>query len=262
MFDSELFERHVRERGAHFGLPLTVVEETGSTNDDALAAARGGASHGATFLAERQTRGRGRRGRHWHADPGTNLLFSVVVRLALPIDSVPALSLAAGLAVRSAIARALPTRDTADERVRLKWPNDVWLDQKKVAGVLSESHLQGEQAIACVVGVGINVKTASFPPEIASTATSLLLSGSSVTRERLLADALTELEASLRELARGGVAALHRDLSRFDALAGRPVRVDDVTGVAAGIDDAGRLLVRGADGALSSVAGGSVELLA
>jgi len=249
-------------RGLTLGRPLSVALETGSTNDDALAAARAGASHGATFVAEYQTRGRGRRGHVWHAEPGTNLLCSIVVGPGLPLEATPALALAAGLAVRSAIAAAPGLGDAADERVRVKWPNDVWLDQKKVAGVLSESQIQGGALIASVVGIGINVGPRAFPAEIAANATSLVLSGSTVSREALLVEVLAALESTLWRLARGGVLALHDDLTRYDALAGRPVRVEDIEGVASGIDATGRLLVRLSDGELRALTGGSVELIA
>lgn len=261
MFDAALFERLRSARGTTLGTPLSVAAVTGSTNDDALAAARAGASHGATFLAEQQTHGRGRRGRPWHAEPGTNLLFSVVLRLSLPLEAVPTLALASGLAVRSAIARSVCGSEPAGERVLVKWPNDVWLDQRKVAGVLAESQIQGGSVIASVVGVGINVGTTAFPPDIAATATSLSLSGSSVGREPLLVDVLAELERTLWKLARGGVSALHAELTRFDALAGRPVRVEDIEGIACGIDRAGCLVIRLANGELKAVAGGSVELI-
>jgi len=260
VFDAIEFERLRRARATALGAPLRVMDETGSTNDDALAAARAGARHGATFVAEHQTRGRGRRGRSWHAEPGANLLFSVVLRLALPLELVPALALASGLAVRSAIARSLPIGAGSDERVRVKWPNDVWLDQKKVAGVLSESQIQAGSVIASVVGIGINARTTAFPPEITGTATSLTLSGSNIRQEELLVEVLAELESTLWKLARGGMSALHAELTRHDALAGRPVRVEDVEGIASGFDTTGRLLVRLPDGELRALASGSVEL--
>lgn len=257
------FEALRAPRGLALGSPLTVHAVTGSTNDDALAAARDGAPHGATFVAERQTQGRGRRGRTWFAAEGESLLCSVVLRVPLPIEAVSALALAAGLAVREAVARMLPGYE---ERglVRVKWPNDVWVEKKKIAGVLAESQLQGGLLVAAVVGFGVNVMTAVFPNELAETATSLHRLGAPSARsarEELLVDALSALEERTNRLLAGGAQALSEELSQKDALLGSRVRVDGKVGVAAGIDDLGRLRLQLNQNEIALVSAGTVELI-
>jgi BirA family biotin operon repressor/biotin-[acetyl-CoA-carboxylase] ligase len=236
VFAAERFERLRAERVLALGRPLTVRAVTQSTNDDAMLAARAGAAHGATFVADHQQRGRGRRDARWFAPPRASLLASVVVRPALAPEASSALSLAAGLAVRAAVATRLPAAD-----VRLKWPNDVWVDGRKVAGILVEAQLRGGVLLGAVVGFGVNVALRRFPDDLRASATSLALAGAACRREELLADVLTGLARELERLESGGVAALHADLSRYDALFGKRVRVDHRRGVADGIDSRGRL---------------------
>jgi BirA family biotin operon repressor/biotin-[acetyl-CoA-carboxylase] ligase len=254
------FEALRYERGLVLGSPLTLQAVTGSTNDDALAAARAGAPHGATFVAEQQTQGRGRRGRSWFAAESESLLCSVLLRIPLPIEAVSALALAAGLAVREAVATLLPSYE---ERglVRVKWPNDVWVQKKKIAGVLAESQLQGGQLVAAVVGFGVNVVTTMFPNELADTATSLHRLGSSAAREELLAAVLGALEERTKRLLAGGAQALSQELSEKEALLGSRVRVDGNVGVAAGIDDLGRLRLQLDQNEIALISAGTVELL-
>jgi BirA family biotin operon repressor/biotin-[acetyl-CoA-carboxylase] ligase len=259
-FSPERFETMRVERELVLGTPLTLHTVTGSTNDDALAAGRAGALHGATFVAERQTEGRGRRGRSWFAQEGESLLCSVLLRVPLPTEAVSALALAAGLAVREAVAKALPSYEER-ELVRVKWPNDIWVENKKIAGVLAESQVQGGVLVAAVVGFGVNVMTSVFPDEIEKSATSLRLLGVAAEREVLLADALFALEARVNRLVTGGVGALSSELSRKDALLGHRVRVDGQDGIAAGIDGQGHLLLRMRNQKIVEVAAGTVELV-
>src|SRR5262249_42453014 len=147
----------------------------------AKAGARAGAPHGQVWLAERQTRGRGRLGRSWLSAPGENLLFSVLVRLGSPPARVPPIALACGLAVRDAVAKLVPS-----ERVAVKWPNDVVVldpqrpGYRKIAGVLVESAVVGAKVDYVVIGIGVNVHTRRFPPELATLATSIALESPAV----------------------------------------------------------------------------------
>ena len=255
-FDTAGFEGERRRRGLTLGAPLSWRDETVSTNDDALAAAKSGAAHGALFGAETQTRGRGRRGSAWVSTPRAGLWFSLLLRPQLSPEIAPALSLCAGLAVRDAVA----TRITVPAQV--KWPNDVLADGRKLAGILIESQLSGTTLSSVIVGVGINIAQSEFPEPIAEIATSLaLLEAGEVSREALLADVLHGLEQRLAELAQGGVAAISAALRPHDALRGKQLRVADVNGVGAGIDAAGQLLLQSADGSITPVISGHVELL-
>lgn len=255
-FDSNRFNAERRAAGAELGAPLSYLAVTGSTNDDALQAARHGAAHGALFVADAQTRGRGRRGHSWHAAPGESLLFSLVLRPQLGLAQISALTLAIGLALRDAIAPLLPTP------LRIKWPNDLYAADKKLAGVLVESQLQGDELQAVVVGVGLNVTTHSFPPEIAERATSLALSAATeLDRERLLARLLVAIEARVSAYEQDGLRGILDELNAVDALRGKAVRVDAQRGIGRGIDEQGRLLLETESGATISILSGTVELL-
>jgi BirA family biotin operon repressor/biotin-[acetyl-CoA-carboxylase] ligase len=255
-FDPQRFSALASARGLALGAPLVVVDVTGSTNDDAFEAARGGAPHGATFVAETQTRGRGRRGRSWSSAPGQGLTFSTLLRPKLEPERMSALTLAVGLAVRDAVA----TRVAA--AVGVKWPNDVVANGKKLAGILVESQLVRGRIAALVVGIGLNVAMREFPPEIGEGATSLLLLGApDLDREPLLCDLLSALDRRLRVHEALGLSALLDELRAHDVLLGRRVRVEATTGIARGIDAAGALLVEDASGGVRPIVSGTVELL-
>jgi BirA family biotin operon repressor/biotin-[acetyl-CoA-carboxylase] ligase len=255
-FDAERFRSAAREAKPKLGRPLMYQPVTGSTNDNALLAARSGAPHGSVFVTDEQTAGRGRRGNTWLATPGESLLFSVLVRPELELAQTSALTLAIGLALRDAIAPLL------SDAAQIKWPNDLYVVGKKLAGVLVESQLQGERLQAVVVGVGLNVASRDFPPEIAPRATSLALLGArGVEREPLLQALLNAIAARLDAYQRTGVAGILDELNAADALRGKRVRVDAQVGVGRGLDEQGRLLLEDDTGVLHAVIAGTVELL-
>jgi BirA family transcriptional regulator, biotin operon repressor / biotin---[acetyl-CoA-carboxylase] ligase len=255
-FDIARFEAERSARGLALGTPIAWREVTESTNDDALAAAKTGAPHGALFGAETQLRGRGRRGSEWLSAPGAGLWFSLLLRPTLSAEVTPGLALCAGLALREVVARRVSAT------VAVKWPNDVLAARRKLAGVLVESQISGARVASVVVGIGINVEQREFPPALSSIATSLaLLDADSRAREELLADILQALAARLELLQAHGMAALAEELRQHDALLGLKVRIEGREGVASGIDDAGRLLLRLADGTLEPLLSGHVEVI-
>ena len=244
------------------GRPCVVTSHTDSTNDDALAAARAGAPHGALFVTDEQRQGRGRRGNAWHAAPGEALLFSVVLRPELAAERAASLALVAGLAVRAAVASVLDSAGVA-KIAQVKWPNDVVVERLKVAGILVESQMRGEKLGAAVVGVGLNVGRLELPPEVQARATSLVALGAHAKREELLATVLGELEARLSLLVHGArdeapLSTLVTELSACDAVRGERVSVGDVAGTAAGIDALGNLLVLDDAGRTHKVSSGHV----
>ncbi len=262
-------------RGGSLGLPLVIVAETGSTNDDAKAGAREGAPHGAMWLAESQRAGRGRQGRAWLSTSGENLLFTVLLRLRCMPARVPLISLVAGLAVRDAVARALGS--DADADVVVKWPNDVMVRGpggalRKVAGVLVESALAGAKVEYVVVGMGINVLGRTLPADVATTATSIAIERDAraalpaMGRAEILADVLGGLERDVELVAHKGLGHVHARLTRHDALRGHAVESvgdgggGELRGVAEGIDLDGRLRVRREDGTLVHVSSGEMRL--
>lgn len=263
--DLAAFPDVVLARGLALGTPFVRADVTASTNDDAKAGARAGAPHGAVWAAESQTAGRGRQGRAWLSGPGDNLLFSVLLRVTCPPTRVPPLSLVCGLAVRDAVARALgPGRD-AD--VKVKWPNDVLVAGRKVAGILVESALSGATVEHVVVGIGLNVHARELPAELAAIATSLARETASparLDRAVILADILEGLARDLDVALHRGLEAVHGRLVAHDALSGQPVESTDegrpLRGVASGIDTDGKLLVRTDAGTLVRVASGEMRL--
>lgn len=253
-FDAERCTSLLAERGIALGRPLDYRATTRSTNDDAMAAARAGAPHGATFVADEQTAGRGRRGHRWSSSPGESLTFSVLLRPALTLERLSALTLAVGLAVRDAVAPRVAAP------VLVKWPNDVLVQEKKLAGILVESQLSGGALSAVVIGIGINVAAHELPEEIRDIATSLALSGATdLDREALLADLLEALARRVGAYERAGLAPMLDELRRHDALRGQRVSIDGVSGTASGIDDDGALLVDDFAGTRRRVLSGTVE---
>lgn len=224
------------------GSPHVHHRVTDSTNARARALAATGAPHGTIVTAAEQTAGRGRQGRTWTAVPGDALLFSLVVRP--PRELLP---LAAAVAVAEACEALVPAH------AAIKWPNDVWLDGRKVAGILLEGRPQEGWA---VLGVGLNVRTREFPPDLAETATSLALHGSAAT----VPDSLSALLPALDHwLAANSEQTLEAWRER-DALKGRHVRWAHGEGTAAGISDTGALIVDTGDGARAELDAGEVHL--
>ena len=246
--DPSKIERALAQRQARIGLPLVVQGATVSTNDDAKRAAQAGAPEGAAFVADAQASGRGRLGRTWHSPPGSNLYVSFVLRPTLTTERLGWVSLAAGLAVVDAVGpRVAQVAGTA--RLGIKWPNDVLLDGRKLAGVLSEAEIVDHKARAVIVGIGINVRTSVFPPDLAGTATSLALAGvADLDRSTLLVDLSLALATRIDALEHGETSALHADLRRLDVLAGKMITVAGMRGCAVGIGPQGWLHVVGPDG--------------
>ena len=225
---------------SRLGNPRLHLRCTDSTNDRARALAAAGAPHGTLVTAGEQRAGRGRQGRTWSAPPGRALLASLVLR------EVPAL-----LAIASAVAVA----EAVSPDAAIKWPNDILLAGRKVAGILAEGRHQEGWA---VLGIGVNVavREHDLPPQVAAAAAGLGLEPAAV--EPTLAALLTALE---RRLAQEPAAVLEAFRER-DALLGREVRWQHGRGVAAGIDGAGRLLVDCAGGVGMALDAGEVHLVA
>jgi len=224
---------------------VRVVAETGSTNADAADAARGGAGEGLVVTTERQVSGRGRLDRSWETVPGAAIAVSAVLRPAVPAAAWVWLPIVTGLAV-DAMARELGVASA------LKWPNDVLVDGRKIAGILLE-RVETSTGPAAVVGVGLNVTLQHHELPV-PTATSLMLEGASVTdRTQVLAVLLRHLEDIYRAWtaaggdADAGLRATYLD--RCDTV-GRSVRVElpdgsDLVGTAETVDQYGRLVVGG-----------------
>jgi len=227
------------------GRPHRHYRVTDSTNTRARELAEAGAPGGTVVTAAEQTAGRGRQGRSWTAPAGAALLYSVILR---PLERRHALlPLAAAVAVCDA-AEALES----GLECRIKWPNDVWVGERKLAGILIEARPQDGWA---VVGVGLNlaIAEADFPPELRETATSLASAPSA-------AEARTALDGKLGEWVEADAVAILSAWERRDALRGREISWDGGSGVAEGVSETGDLLVLTAGGDRVALGAGEVHL--
>jgi len=240
---------------------VLVVARTGSTNTDCAALARAGAPEGLVLVAEEQTAGRGRLGRTWLSPPRAALTFSVLLR---PVSVPPVRR--GWLPLLAGVATAIAVRHVSGLDARLKWPNDLLLGPRKLAGILAE---QSGDAVIAGIGVNVSATRGELPVTGAAAlpATSLLLEGSaSLDRERLLREILAGIErwyqawrdaqipgdpqaSGLRAAYLGLCSTVGRDV-RADLPAGKVIR-----GTAAGIDTDGRLIVRTPDGEVAVGAG-------
>ena len=248
--------------------PVTWLSVTESTNQLALEAAQAGAQRG-IWVADEQTAGRGRGGHSWHSAPGNGLYVSVLVTPELPLERALWLSLATGLAAQRAILM------TTGVRIDLRWPNDLLCGPRKLGGILVESAVsKGAAGTAAtlryaVIGVGINVHHREFPADIASLATSLYREGAkNAGRQRLLISFLRELDRELDALDREnaglweGSGLLKRFAEASTWVCGKLVHVPEgggYTGVTAGLDVRGFLLVDEGAGRMRTVLSGGVR---
>jgi BirA family biotin operon repressor/biotin-[acetyl-CoA-carboxylase] ligase len=231
--------RH-RLRRNRFVTRLIVLESTDSTNDEMCRLAASGAPAGTAVVADRQTAGRGRRGRFWHSSPGLGLYVSVLLRPRQEVRQLTRWTLAAGVAACEAC------REGVDRPVQIEWPNDLVWENRKLGGLLIETRSQGPAGAEVVVGLGINVshQPSDFPQAIRDRATSLVLAagGSAPSREQLAAAYLSWLARVAVELEAEGWDAI---AERWEKLAhgprGRRVLVEQSGGPAsyaeAGVTD-------------------------
>ena len=243
------------------GQVLHFSEELPSTNDRARELADAGADHGEVVIAESQTAGRGRRGRTWASPAGRNLYLSVVLRPNLPPQRAPEITLVASVAACDACRKA-------GVEAGIKWPNDLLVGGRKVAGILTELSAEPDLVHWVVLGIGVNLNSgpADFPAELRGVATSLSIErGQPVPRALFAAALLSELEQWLDRHASEGFAPIRAAWCERSVTLGREVRVDadggELTGVAEDIDASGALLVRG-KGGLVRIVSGDVRMVA
>jgi BirA family transcriptional regulator, biotin operon repressor / biotin---[acetyl-CoA-carboxylase] ligase len=249
-------------KGTIFAKQIHHYYKIGSTNSEAMNAASEGAPEGSVFLAEEQLAGRGRGDHAWHSARSAGIYCSVILRPEIPPSDALLLSLAAGLAVRAAVAEVqqLP--------VDLKWPNDLLLGGRKFCGILTEMNAEATRVRHLVVGVGINVNQTKLPADLREIATSLRIeTGTEWSRVELCAALLKSLDREYRALLNDGAAARSSALKRFEenssSVRGRKVQVEDTggfEGITEGLDARGFLQVRTAEG-LRTVLSGTVRII-
>jgi BirA family biotin operon repressor/biotin-[acetyl-CoA-carboxylase] ligase len=244
--------------GLRFGHPVYLYRTIGSTNDEAKVLAASGAPEGLLVVAEEQTAGRGRAGRSWITPPGQALACSVVLRPHLPVERATQLTMLAGLAVCRAIEQATPLH------AMLKWPNDVLIAGKKVAGLLLETALKDDQLDYAVLGLGLNVSFAPSPEAVEYPATSLEAEAETeIGRLHLLRLFLEQLEKLYPQLESGDKALYHAWRTRL-AMTGEPVTVrtaeGDQSGWLEGVTPEGALILQQAGGQTLRLLAGDVRL--
>ena len=277
------------------GQNMIYLEETDSTNEQVRLLACEGAANGTIVVADRQTAGRGRRGRNWESPAGRNLYFSLLLRPQLPVEKVSMLTLVMAHAVAVTMQKNLSdaektasltektasltgqTENRTDARTSvnlgIKWPNDIVIDGKKVCGILTElrtektSSLQSsKQDYYVIVGVGINVQKQAFLEELRDKATDLeTVSGYKIDRNRLLAELMNVFEKHYEEFCKAGdLSVLREQYEELLVNKGREVCVlepaGEWKGVAEGITDTGELVVALPDGSTKQIYAGEVSV--
>ncbi len=242
------------------GKRIVYFDETDSTNNQAKVFGEKGDVHGTLFVADKQTAGKGRRGRGWDSPPGESIYMTLLLRPEISPERAPMLTLVMGLSVAEAI------REAAGIEAKIKWPNDIVVDKKKVCGILTEMTTEMMYVNYVVIGVGINVNQQGFPDEIAKMATSLCKkTGKVYRRSELIAAVLERFEKNYDTFLRTG------DLSgiqeAYDAALvnyGQEVKVlepgHEYEAVAEGINENGELMVRLPDGRKKQVFAGEVSV--
>jgi BirA family biotin operon repressor/biotin-[acetyl-CoA-carboxylase] ligase len=245
------------------GHQLVCQTETTSTNADAFRLADDGAEEGTTVIADAQIGGRGRRGRAWSSPPGVNLYCSVVLRPAIRPHEAPQLTFLSAVAVARAI------ESTTALKPEIKWPNDVLINGRKVAGLLNEMSAETDGINFVILGIGVNLNMTSgqFPGDLRTPATSLLLEqGRAVNRAQFAATMLGELDSLYLDFLHHGFGPVRDEWQRHCNAYGREVVVSEadvetVRGMFDGIDGEGAMLVRFPDGTVERVLCGDVRVV-
>ncbi len=251
-FDTQLFLKSLAERSEARERVVIAQASMDSTSSELVRRILDGqAAAGHIVIAGHQTAGRGRQRHSWHSPPGRNLYISAVASIAEPINqTLPLVPLAAGAAVAKTVHRL------AGAPARLKWPNDLLLDGRKVAGILCEAPRVQQRPVLAVVGLGLNLGQQPFPEELETIAGAVL---SDCTIETIAAHWIAGLESRLNEMHADGPSKLLDEWRELAEPFGRQVRIGSVVGTTVGLDDRGHLLVKQEDGMLVPVAGGIVE---
>lgn len=231
-----------------------------STNTKLSELAAEGAEHGTVVVADKQTAGKGRRGRTWESPSGDNIYMSILLRPKLAPQKAPMLTLVMAYSVALAI-RKLGFLD-----VQIKWPNDLILSGKKICGILTEMQMNGQEIENVIVGVGINVNTTTFPKELEEKATSLYLEGKTkIQRDMLIQSVIEAFEYVYQQfIQEQDLSFLQQEYNSMLVNRGREVQVLEpgnvYTAFAKGINEKGELLVRTSDGREEAIFAGEVSV--
>lgn len=245
------------------GKQLVCLHVTGSTNADAFRLAEEGAVEGTVVLADSQSGGKGRLGRVWSSPPGVNLYCSVILRPSIKPYEAPQLTFLSAVAAARAIERATPLRP------QIKWPNDLLIGGRKVAGLLNEMSAETDAVNFVILGLGVNLNMTAgqFPPDLRHPASSLFLeTGRRVARADFAAIMLEELDRLHAGFLSNGFAQVRKEWEMRCNANGRQLVVCDngaevARGMFGGIDGDGALLLRRPDGTIERILSGDVRVL-
>jgi len=244
------------------GRDLRVFEETTSTNDVIEKLARDGVKEGAVVFTEKQTQGRGRLGRKWISPSRKGLWFSILLRPDLRPQAATQLTVVSATAVRRAI------ESHTGLKAEVKWPNDILVGEKKVAGILTELNAELDRVNYMILGIGVDVNLApeDFPPELRKTATSLRMELSRpISRAELAVNILRELDRDYARLTQGEFATVADEWEEHCTTIGLEVAIRagqrEIRGRAESLGEDGALLLRTEHGHLERIVGGDVTLL-
>ena len=234
-----------------------------STNLRAKQLIASGAPEGTLVIADRQTAGRGRFGRHWHSPAGKNIYISTILSPEPSVGAPPLVTLAAGLAVAETIRRTTQIRPT------IKWPNDLLISNHKVAGILAELVIgsEGDPFVVLGIGLNVNLEQADIPEDLKDRCGSLrLATGKTYDRKNILSVMLEKLEEKFFLLKSGRSDSILQDYRDHCGMIGSKISIDSghriVTALAVDIDDQGRLVLEESDGSRRfSVAAGEVTIV-
>jgi BirA family biotin operon repressor/biotin-[acetyl-CoA-carboxylase] ligase len=245
------------------GRDIRVFEETTSTNDVVEKLARDNVKEGVVVFAESQSKGRGRLGRKWISPTRKGLWFSVLLRPNLRPQETTQLTVASATALRRAIAAH------TGMKTKIKWPNDILINGKKVAGILTELSAEVDRVKHIILGIGVdaNLTAAEFPAELRKIATSLKIeTGKSIVRADLAVKILRELDADYARVCTGKFESVADEWEEHCGTIGQPVTIQvgerKIHGRAESLDDDGALLLRTEHGTLERVTGGDVTMSA
>jgi BirA family biotin operon repressor/biotin-[acetyl-CoA-carboxylase] ligase len=230
--------------GKFIGHQLHYYEEIGSTNDEAFLLGLSGAPEGTALIAEKQTAGRGRLQRVWHSPAGKNIYTSIILRPKMESARAPQISILAGVAVAEVLDSYCP------DRIKIKWPNDVLINGKKVCGILSQAKTAVTEVDFIILGIGINVNINynEFPKGICNLATSLAIeTGREISRQELIISLYENLGKWYKHLMQDGFGRIKENWLSMSPMIGELVQVmfqeEAVSGTAIGLDEDGSLIL-------------------
>lgn len=256
--NKETIEKELKGNWA--GRNLWYYDEIGSTNDMVMELGEEGAPHGTTVVADQQNGGKGRRGRTWLSPSGTNIYVSILLRPEFDVQKAPMLTLLMAYSVTKVL------RESEGLDARIKWPNDIVLNRKKICGILTEMTMKESSIDYVVIGVGINVNNEEIPEELTQSATSLKLeTGKVIDRSILLSRILERFEKDYEAFARAGdLSPVQESYNQILVNRENQVRVlepgNEYQAVAHGINHLGELMVEKEDGTRETVFAGEVSV--